>query len=346
MEQNTVVQIYCDRCNRLIFPQETVIGASPVKGYNNMANPVHIAPADGTVVLPGSPQGTVVDNYLIMRQIGVGGMGTVYLADHVLTHEKVVIKALNMDFEDESQRTMVLEYFIREAQILKELNHPNIVKFKGCGNFKGRPYLAMEFIEGDDLKKVLMNTGAMKLSQAIFIMFHLASALEYAYNLKSETGKRLEHIHRDIKPSNIILAENENLIPKLIDFGLAKSLGDYQQVTIKGATLGTPNYMPKEQILNAQDADHRSDIYSLGATFYHMLAGRAPFEEFSHIGSLGIMEAIVNHKLTPLSKYRPNLPPIIYDIVDKTMANSREERYQFAMYLKRDLKAFIESLKK
>lgn len=345
LQRSDFVQIFCDRCNRLVFPQETVV---ITKGSRPEISPAQASAThwdSGEIALPGDPSGTIVDNYRILKRIGGGSMGTVYLATHLLTQEKVVIKALNMDLDDEEQQNRLIEYFIREAQILMELDHPNIVKFKGCGNIKGRPYMAMEYIEGEDLKKVLANNRPMKISQAIYIIFHLASALEYAYNLVSETGECLAHVHRDIKPSNIILATEQKLMPKLIDFGLAKSLADHQYtVTQHGTVLGTPYYMPKEQIFDAKDADNRSDIYSLGATFYHMLSGRTPFEEFTN--HVQIMEAIVNHKLTPLSTHRANCPKGIYEIVEKMMAPEREDRYQDANSLKKDLKVFIESLKK
>lgn len=336
MEPTRLLKIYCERCNRLIFPIETDI----ITPGQTEAKQLAQVPSDPLMKKTNENNSNqeikVIDNYHVIKTIAEGGMGNVFLARHRLTNETVVIKALDMGSDPNQDN--ILDYFIREAQILKDLDHPNIVKFKGCGNFRGCPYFVMEFIEGEDLKEIL-SRGPIKISWAISIVFYIASALEYGHQFKL--------IHRDIKPANIILPSHKRNMPKLIDFGLAKPLGEhFYTLTQRGTVMGTPFYMPPEQIHDAKDANHRSDIYSLGATFYHMLAGNPPYHEFYTQGGFAIMEAIVNNKITPLEKYRSNLPKEIYQIISKAMSPKQKDRYSSATELKKVLKNFIESVRK
>ncbi len=305
--------------------------------------PEPVAPPQPAVLAqpPASTvEGKIIDQYVIIKKIGEGGMGKVFLAEDQKTHEKVVIKTLiTKELEDERGKKL-LSYFIREAQILCALEHNYIVKYKGTGNYAGYPYLVMEYIEGERLEDIVRQ-GPMKLSQAIPILYHLAEALEYA--------EQVNIVHRDIKPANVILLGTDKKIPKLIDFGLAKSLGEelyaLTHFTKTGERMGSPFYMPPEQVEDAKRATHRSDIYALGATFYHMLAGKPPFFEHANPTQRGLLlRAISEGKFTPLSQVRLKLPGEIYQIAEKTMAFSPAKRYAAARELKGDLDKFLQKI--
>jgi serine/threonine-protein kinase len=276
-----------------------------------------------------------IDKYTILKKIGEGGMGVVYLAQDSQTQEQVVVKLVKMEAVPKADQKRMLEMFIREAQVLREMSHPYIVQFKGCGNYQSSPYLAMEFVDGDNLEKEIKQGGTIKLKESLAIIYNLASALEFA-NSKN-------FIHRDIKPSNILILRTNRAIPKLIDFGLAKSREAYHSLTLSGAIMGSIYYMPPEQIGDAKNADHRSDLYALGATFYHMLAGQAPFR------ALGTSTAVMRDKKlgippTPLSQLRPDLPKDVCKIVETAMESAPAKRYPTATDFKKAIKNFLQSL--
>ncbi len=357
LQPSRAMKLYCEKCNRILFPMRTEVMPIQTKEKDIASvSQTHLKSKPEDVnkeTRPTTASSTsrlktamamastdeFIDDYKVIRKIGEGGMGSVFLAQHQKKSEPVVLKVLNQTYFRDTEKDRVMDYFIREAQVLLELNHPNIVTFKGCGNLGGSPYYVMEYIEGEELKITIQREGPMKVSQAISIVYRLAEALEY--------GLRFQLIHRDIKPANIILLAKNKMIPKLIDFGLAKNLGEHSSsLTQEGTMMGTPFYMPKEQIFDAKSADHRSDIYALGATFYFMLAGKAPYEEFAPQGSIAVMDAIVNQKLTPLEQHRPNIHHKIYEIISKSMEAEPGNRYASAAELKIQVAEFIKSIKK
>jgi serine/threonine protein kinase len=293
-------------------------------------------PEEAKPPVPADPivPGAIAGKYELIKLLGQGGMGKVFLARAQENQEQVVVKFLKIEAVPLDKRDKFSDYFLREMQVLKEMNHPNVVKFKGCGNFSGYPYLAMEFIDGDTLEHEIKENGPMKLSIASFIVFYVAAALEYGKN-------NFNLIHRDIKPGNIMLLRNNKRSPKLIDFGLAKTQDNYHALTLSGTTMGTLCYMPPEQIGDAKHADARADIYALGATFYHMLAGRAPFSE------IGASSAILRAKqqkqaTTPLSQIRRDVPARVCEIIDTAMSFNLGKRYPAITQFKKDLKDFID----
>jgi serine/threonine-protein kinase len=316
-EANSHLKIYCESCRREIFPEQPPQAAAKT--------PIAAAPAK-----------KMVGEYEIIQQIGQGGMGKVYLAKHETTGEKVVVKMLSIEDFDETKRDKFTDYFFRETQVLKGIQHESIVQYKTCGNFRGHPYLAMEFVDGKTLEAELKEQGSMKLTEAIPILLKLIVALEYIEAQKI--------IHRDIKPGNIILCAHNKLLPKLIDFGLAKSLTEEYSLTKTGSMMGTPFYMPPEQTLDAKSADHRADIYALGATFYHMLAGKPPFFEYNAQGRSAVLEAIRKKKPAPLATLRPKLPKDICTMVEKAMAFAVQDRYATASQWKKETNQFLDSL--
>lgn len=202
-------------------------------------------------------------NYQLESELGQGGMGTVYLARDTGLNRKVALKILRPDL---SQNSSFSEKFLDEIEITASLAHPNIIRVYTLGEQDGRLYLVMEHLDQPSLEQKMDERGKLSEREVLEIGIGIASALQFAHE---ETGL----IHRDIKPGNILFGRGD--IPKLADFGLAagaqSALGQQDEIW------GTPYYVSPER-LNREAEDIRSDIYSLGATLYHSLAGRAPFE--------------------------------------------------------------------
>lgn len=206
---------------------------------------------------------TLFGNYELERELGQGGMGTVYLARDTGLNRKVALKILKTELSDEPA---FAQKFLDEVEVTASLAHPNIIRVYAMGEQDGRLYLVMEHLDQPSLEQKMDQLGKLSEQDVLEIGIGIASALQFAHE---ETGL----IHRDIKPGNILFGRGN--IPKLADFGLAagarSALGQQDEIW------GTPYYVSPER-LNREEEDVRSDIYSLGATLYHALAGRAPFE--------------------------------------------------------------------
>ncbi|ACR13228.1 protein kinase [Teredinibacter turnerae T7901] len=255
-----------------------------------------------------------IPGYKILRTLGKGGMATVYLAQQEIFEREVALKIMSRALaEDESfgQR------FFREAKIVSQLVHPNIVTVHNVGVHSGYYFLAMEYIDGGDLKQVRHN---LSLQQKITTILDIAKALDYA----ASKG----YVHRDIKPENIMF-HNSDGRAVLMDFGIARAATLDKSVTQTGVAIGTPHYMSPEQA-KGKSVDFRSDLYSLGVVFFLLLSGRVPFDAESAvaIGIKHITEAV------------PLLPPgmaALQPIVDTLMAKDARDRYQSAGDLIDDL---------
>lgn len=263
--------------------------------------------------------GATVSHYRILEKIGAGGMGEVYLAEDTRLDRKVALKFLPLNYcQDEDCRTR----FKREAQAAARLNHPNIVTIYEVGEYNGRPYFAMEHVEGRPLKD-LIKDRKLQLSRII----------EYAINLCDGLSKahKAGIIHRDIKPSNIVVDSDGR--PRLLDFGLAAVQGG-ERLTIAGSTLGTIGYMSPEQI-EGKAMDQRSDIFSLGVVLYEMLAGLPPFRGNSQAA---VNNALLNFDPEPLARFRADVPTELNRIVQKALRKDVNSRYQSVVDLLADLK--------
>ncbi len=280
--------------------------------------------------------GQVFNHYKIVRQIGVGGMGEVYLAQDQKLDRKVAIKILNEKF---SRHESNLERFIREAKAASALNHPNILVIHEIGENEAANYIVSEFIEGVTLREIV-NESPMKSSEVLGIAIQIANALDAAH--------QAHIVHRDIKPENVMIRPDGFV--KILDFGLAKLVEQKavgfeastvkQNQTAKGVILGTVNYMSPEQA-KGESVDERTDIFSFGAVIYEMLAGRTPFagdsvpETFANL---------INAEPQPLSRYAANVPEELRRIVAKTLRKNKDERYQTMKGLLADLKDLRENL--
>ena len=264
--------------------------------------------------------------YEIMRALGRGGMGCVYLARERSLERFVAIKVLRPDLADtEGHR----ERFRREARIAARLAHPAILGLHTFGEIDNLWYFVMTYVRGETLAQKIEREGRLSWPQALRIFEQMADALDCAH--------RNGVVHRDIKPANILLdSESGNAV--LADFGISKMSGAGDSLTATGALLGTPDYMSPEQVTGAPDVDERSDIYSLGAVAYLMLTGQPPFLNDS-IGAAVYRRLIENP--VPPNQILPAIPPDLSAIVEKCMARDRAERWSTARSLKGALESII-----
>ncbi len=202
--------------------------------------------------------------FLIDKELGAGAMGAVYRGKYVKTGQVVAIKVMSPGLG--ATNAVAASRFEREANILKQLNHPNIVRLFGVGKNRGMRYYAMEYVKGESLDKVMARRGRMTWEEVIDLGLQLCSALQHAH----EAGI----VHRDVKPSNLMILQDGTL--KLTDFGIAKDL-DVTQLTGANCTVGTAAYMSPEQCRGEKVITHKSDLYSLGIVFYELITGRKPF---------------------------------------------------------------------
>jgi serine/threonine-protein kinase len=264
-----------------------------------------------------------IGDYQILRRLGEGGMGAVYLGYQEGKSRHVAIKILPDSLaanEDYVQR------FLREARSISRLDHPNIVRFIDVGKdaASSKHYLVLEFVDGPSAHALLDQFGQLSVGDATHIALDIARALEHAHS------RRI--IHRDIKPDNILLTRSG--VAKLADLGLAKHTDEESHLTGARQGFGTPFYMPYEQSISAKQADIRSDIYALGATLYHLLTGHVPFPG---PGPIDIAEQKDRGRFLPASKRNPAVPPALDQILSRMMARNPKDRYQTASELIIDL---------
>ncbi len=258
--------------------------------------------------------GKTILNYEIKSIIGEGGMGSVYLAEHTQMHRVVAIKVLLPQF---MSRPEIRERFKNEASTLANLQHPNIVGLYDYLEDETGMYLIMEYVEGEPLDDYIKNvTGPMPEERVVPIIKEILSAVGYAH--------KLNIVHRDIKPANIIVAKNGSV--KILDFGIARIIGDgNKNLTKTGTQMGTIFYMSPEQV-EGKSADFRSDIYSLGVTFYQMLTGLNPYEGLTT--EYEVYTKIVQETLPPPQEVYPGVPEYFSSILTKALAKTPNDRFQ------------------
>ena len=274
--------------------------------------------------------GQTVDDFKVLRRLGQGGMGQVYLAEQVSLRRKVALKVLKPEL---AANEISLKRFESEALNVAQATHANIVQVYAVSLGKGLRYMALEYVEGLNLREYLAKKGPPTVPLALSIMRQVAAALVEA----------AEHsiVHRDIKPENILLTRKGQV--KVADFGLARCFAPDQQgvnLTQSGVTMGTPLYMSPEQV-QGHATDSRTDIYSFGVTCYHMMAGEPPFRGDTPF------EVALQHVQTeakPLAEIRPDLPPGLCAIIHKMMAKDPVNRYQTARELLQDILRLRNSL--
>ncbi len=286
-----------------------------------------------------APLGTLGD-YTLRRQIGRGGMGVVYDAWQNSLDRQVALKVLPAGVAADTKAT---SRFLREAQVAARLNHPQVVSVYGFGVEQSSPYFAMEYVEGETLAQILQSIkgagdeaetpfGAKKGDQEYFLRLARCCA-DVADGLQHAHAKGI--IHRDVKPSNLILDEEGRL--RILDFGLARLEGQ-ESLTASGDFVGTPLYMSPEQArARTIPVDHRTDVYSLGATMYEMLTWRPPFKGKDHHDTLS---QIMTRDPQPLRRLNPRIPRDLETITLKCLRKERDDRYGTAEALAQDLRRF------
>jgi formylglycine-generating enzyme required for sulfatase activity len=278
------------------------------------------APLTGTAPLRESAPERIGD-YTIERELARGGMGAVYVALGPL-QRRVALKVLLAGTQSTQE---AVQRFRLEAEATAQLRHPNIVAIHAVGADRGRTYLVLDLVEGETLKARIRRDGPLDTAEAARITALLADALDHAH----------EHgiLHRDMKPANVLLTPDGT--PKITDFGLAKQIESSRGLTPSGQILGTPAYMPPEQVDGNQLGPH-TDVYSLGATLYEMLTGKAPFS-----GSpVNVIAAVLKRDPPALSASRPDLPADLESICLKCLAKEPAERYPSAAELAADVRRF------
>lgn len=272
---------------------------------------------------PPDLTGRTLGDFQVLRKIGQGGMGQVYLARQLSLKRQVALKILR---DDLTANQTALKRFQAEAEAVARISHPNIVQVYAVGEQGGLRYMALEYVEGRNLRDYLDRKGPPDLPVALSILKQVAAALQKA----AELGL----VHRDVKPENILLTRKVEV--KVTDFGLSRYFatdGEPLSLTQSGMTLGTPLYMSPEQV-QGHAVDHRSDLYSFGVTAYHLLAGFPPFKGTN---AFEVAAKHVQQEPEPLATYRPDLPADVIGLVHRLMAKNPADRYQSAKDVIRDL---------
>jgi serine/threonine-protein kinase len=262
--------------------------------------------------------GLIVGKYKLLEQLGEGGMGRVYRARHVALDRDVAIKFLRADLVEDSE---IVRRFEREARAAAALSGRHVVQILDIDWLPtGAPFIVMEYLVGADLGRTLGERGPLPIGEAVRFMLEACTAISAAH----ERGI----IHRDLKPHNLFLAIDPKTggTIKVLDFGLAKRQPDSARSAIEHSTaglIGSPFFMSPEQVTGAT-VDHRTDIWSLGATFYMMLTGHPPFQAPN---AYVLLERILDAPAPRVSARRPNIPPLLDDIVEMCLRKKAKERW-------------------
>jgi eukaryotic-like serine/threonine-protein kinase len=269
-----------------------------------------------------NPPFTHLGRYRVVRELGRGAMGVVYLAEDDSLQRQVAVKTLLLPEEENSAERRNLEArFIQEAKAAGGLNHPGIITIHDLGREGDWLYIAMELLQGTELRDRML-VGALPLDEAVDIAAQVAAALSVAH----ARGV----VHRDIKPGNIMLVADGHA--KLMDFGIARMKSSDVR-TQSGTMMGSPKYMSPEQV-GGHPVDHRSDIFSLGSLLYEMVSGHPAFE-FGNLGEL--LNGIMRGTPRAPSTWRPEIPPQLEAVIARAMEKNAAARYQDAAEMARDL---------
>jgi serine/threonine protein kinase len=264
----------------------------------------------------GSEPTEIAGRYQIVKKLGAGAFGEVFKAKDRVLGRMVAIKTIRLEglaAAGASQEEMV-DRFKREAQVSAQLKHPNIVTIYDVGEADGKYYLAMEFIDGVGLEKVISSAGRLTVERAASIAAQVADGLDFAH--------KNHVVHRDIKPANIMIEAGDRV--KVTDFGIAKTLNSGEHLTMTGSLLGTPSYMSPEQARGGE-IDGRSDLFSVGCVLYEMLAGQKAFRGES---ITALIFKIITEEPPPLHALDPSIPGEMVSIISKALSKSPETRFQ------------------
>jgi serine/threonine-protein kinase len=274
------------------------------------------------MLMLGRNSGFFVGPYRVLDQLGQGGMGRVYKAMHQTMNRIVALKVLAPQMVNTDRAH---ELFLREVQAAAHLCHPNIVMAFDANEDEGRHYLAMEYVDGPNLERYVTKHGPLPVGLACEIIFQAANGLQHAH----EKGM----VHRDIKPANLLVYQEpgtESVQVKILDFGLARlhlpeKANRETILTRENTVMGTPDFLSPEQSRDLHETDIRSDLYSLGCTFYYLLTGEVPFPGGATVDKL------IRHnteEIAPLEQRRPEVPRQVDAIIRRLMAKKPADRFQ------------------
>jgi len=277
----------------------------------------------------GKWRGFTIGKFKLLERVGVGGMGQVFLCEHMFMRKRVAVKVLPPAKADQPA---ALGRFYREARAAGSLDHNNIVRTHDIDQDGNLHFIVMDYVDGPNLLDVVKKFGAMDIQRAISYIRQAALGLDYAF--------RNSLIHRDIKPGNILI--DRKGVARILDMGLARFLNDQSdQLTMKyddKIVLGTADYVAPEQVANSHSVDIRADIYALGATFYFLLAGHPPFPTGT------VSQKLLWHRTkdpTPIRQIRPEVPDNLAVIIGKMMAKDPKARFQTPAQVAAELEQFL-----
>lgn len=265
------------------------------------------------------------DRYKIIESLGEGGMAVVYKAHDLITDRDVAVKMMR---PETAANKINLNRFEREARAAASLNHPNIVKVVNVGTYNGLPYMVNEFVNGQNLRQILDIRGKFTFMESCDIMFQLCSAVIYAHNHGV--------IHRDIKPQNVFLTNSGTI--KLGDFGIA-TFQDSAQVTRSDVVVGSVHYIAPE-VAQSSPASYKSDMYSMGITFFELITGRVPFDADSPV-KVVLMQ--INEKFPNIKKFNPKTPEAIECIIYRCVNKNPKDRYPTIEAMQKDIERIIKN---
>ena len=294
----------CPYCRKLM----QIIGAAPVANEDRLV-------------------GRVVGGCRLIKRLGAGAMGVVYAAEQVSVSRPVAIKMLSSKAAADPE---VVQRFEREAKLCAQIRHPNVVAVYDCGFEKGVNYLSMEWVDGCSFAGLIEEHGKLTWQDGAAYILQIARALEHVH------GQNI--IHRDIKPANVLI--NMNGDAKLADLGLAKQVDadGGMGLTMQGVAMGSPAYMPPEQIRSAKDATPVSDLYALGASFYQAVSGKLPLDGKS---ATEVMGKVLREPAPPVASHVPDLPPAIAAFIDRALTKDPAGRPQSAAQFIQELEAAV-----
>jgi hypothetical protein len=256
--------------------------------------------------------GETVGDYILERYLGIGGMGAVFLAEQKSMRRKVALKILLSSLSSNEE---YLNRFFHEVKSLAQIEHPNVVQAIEAGSDEKQAYFSMMFIPGRDMKRHLDSGRKFSELESAEIIREIADALNYVWN-------RHKIIHRDIKPGNIMLGPDGSV--KLMDLGISKALKENNDLTAAGMMVGSPTYISPEQARAIKEIDFRADMYSLGATYYHILTGEPPFNADT---SLGVVAQHISDPVPDPRKLRPKISENSVKLINRMMGKKPGDRY-------------------